>query len=122
LQQPGTADGQQQFAEQAAKAGSGRHVALGVDARVDVLAIEIGGLVRGRDLHVDARMQRVERRRGAARASGSRTSAAASGAAGCPSGSSALPRREVDLVERAVDRPEVRGTLRGEGDAALRSR
>ena len=31
-----------------------------------------------------------------------------------------LPRREVDLVERAVDRPEVRGTLRGQRDAALR--
>ncbi len=62
LDQPGGADDQQHFAEQAVVARTGRRLGPGIDAHVHILAVEVGGLVRRRDLHVDAGVLRVKAR------------------------------------------------------------
>ena len=92
-----------------------------MDAGVDVLAVEVGAVVRRRDLHVDAGMQRVELREARNQPADGECRRELEPQQVLVRALLQLARRVVDLVERSAQRPEVRGALRGQVDAALRA-
>ena len=96
-------------------------LALGVDAGVDVLAVEVGALVRRRDLHVDARMQRVEAREARDQPADGERRRQLEPQQALVGALLQLAGRVVDLVERAAQRAKVGGPLRRQRDAALRA-
>jgi hypothetical protein len=60
LRQAGRTHREQDFGQHLAIARPGRRLGPGIDADIDILAVEVGVGVRGGDLHVDLRVEGVE--------------------------------------------------------------
>ena len=118
-EQSRTANRQQHFADQSPESGALRRLALGVNAGVDVLAIEVGALVRCRDLHVDAWMQRMEAREARDQPANGKRRRKLEPQQALVRALLQLARGMVDLVERAAERAKVGRSLRGQRDSPL---